>query len=258
MSDAKLINGDCIEEMQKLIDKDIKVDLILTDLPYGTTTCKWDSIIPLDKMWECIEKIVSDKTPILFFAQQPFTSRLVSSNYDYYKHEWIYQKKGGTNFTVFRYAPAKVHESVLVFCKTSPYYYPIKEPKAESTISRDKYDFNPPSTSIEYNSVKKRKAVKGNTRDNLKYPITVRQINNLKPSDRGLHPTQKPVELLEYLIKTYSNENDTVLDFTMGSGSTGVACVETNRNFIGIELDKKYYDIAKQRISEAKAQRRLI
>ena len=204
MSDYELIQGDCIEEMQKLIDKDIKVDLILTDLPYGTTTCKWDSVIPLDKMWECIEKIVSDKTLILFFAQQPFTSRLVSSNYDYYKHEWIYQKKSGTNFTVFRYAPAKVHESVLVFCKTSPYYYPIKEPKAESTISRDKYDFNPPSTSIEYNSVKKRKAVKGNTRDNLKYPITVRQINNLKPSDRGLHPTQKPVELLEYLIKTYN------------------------------------------------------
>lgn len=248
MSDYELIQGDCIEEMQKLIDKDIKVDLILTDLPYGTTTCKWDSVIPLDKMWECIEKIVSDKTLILFFAQQPFTSRLVSSNYDYYKHEWIYQKKSGTNFTVFRYAPAKVHESVLVFCKTSPYYYPIKEPKAESTISRDKYDFNPPSTSIEYNSVKKRKAVKGNTRDNLKYPITVRQINNLKPSDRGLHPTQKPVELLEYLIKTYTDEDDLVLDFTMGSGSTGVACQNLNRDFIGIELNKEYYEIAKKRI----------
>ena len=191
---------------------------------------------------------MSDKTLILFFAQQPFTSRLVSSNYDYYKHEWIYQKKSGTNFTVFRYAPAKVHESVLVFCKTSPYYYPIKEPKAESTISRDKYDFNPPSTSIEYNSVKKRKAVKGNTRDNLKYPITVRQINNLKPSDRGLHPTQKPVELLEYLIKTYTDEDDLVLDFTMGSGSTGVACQNLNRDFIGIELNKEYYEIAKKRI----------
>ena len=244
----RLIQGDCLIEMQKLAEEDVKVDMILTDLPYGTTTCKWDSVIPLDKMWECIEKIVSDKTLILFFAQQPFTSRLVSSNYDYYKHEWIYQKKSGTNFTVFRYAPAKVHESVLVFCKTSPYYYPIKEPKAESTISRDKYDFNPPSTSIEYNSVKKRKAVKGNTRDNLKYPITVRQINNLKPSDRGLHPTQKPVELLEYLIKTYTDEDDLVLDFTMGSGSTGVACQNLNRDFIGIELNKEYYEIAKKRI----------
>ena len=219
----RLIQGDCLIEMQKLAEEDVKVDMILTDLPYGTTTCKWDSVIPLDKMWECIEKIVSD-------------------------HEWIYQKKSGTNFTVFRYAPAKVHESVLVFCKTSPYYYPIKEPKAESTISRDKYDFNPPSTSIEYNSVKKRKAVKGNTRDNLKYPITVRQINNLKPSDRGLHPTQKPVELLEYLIKTYTDEDDLVLDFTMGSGSTGVACQNLNRDFIGIELNKEYYEIAKKRI----------
>ena len=245
--DCMLIQGDCLEEMRKLIDKDIKVDLILTDPPYGTTACKWDSVIPLTEMWENIDKLTHNKTPIIFFAQQPFTSKLVSSNYKYFKHEWIYQKKVGTNWGSYNYAPAKVHESILVFCKKSPNYYPIKEKKSESTLQRQKYDKKSYKHKKGEHNQLETSPHKANTLDEYKYPISIRKINNLK--DRGYHPTQKPVELLEYLIKTYSKENDTVLDFTMGSGSTGVACQNLNRDFIGIELDKDYYNIAKHRIN---------
>lgn len=244
----KLIQGDCLEEMRKLAEEDVKVDLVLTDLPYGTTQCKWDTIIPLKEMWDCLNQLVYDKTPIVLFSQQPFTSKLVSSNYKWFKHEWIYVKKRGMNFATLKYAPSKVHENVLVFCKKTPNYYPIKEPKAESSIKREKYDIKGADTKWEVNNLKTLPA-KANSRSKLRYPISVRHINNLKREDVGLHPTQKPVEFLEYLIKTYSNEGNTVLDFTMGSGSTGVACLQTHRNFIGIELDENYYNIAKNRCS---------
>lgn len=248
-SNTLLINDDCLKAMERLINDGIKVDMIFTDLPYGTTQCKWDTIIPLEPMWTLIKELINDdKTPLLFFAQQPFTSKLVSSNYEWYRHEWIYQKKRGTNFGSYKYAPAKVHESILVFSKKTPYYHPIKEPKAERTILREKYDYKRDDTEWEYNKLKTL-SHKANTLSTLRYPISVRQINNLKSFDRGLHPTPKPLELLEYIIKTYSKEDDTVLDFTMGSGSTGVACLNTNRRFIGIELDKKYFDIAKDRIN---------
>jgi len=242
----KLIQGDCLEVMQSLIDDGVKVDMILTDPPYGTTACKWDSIIPLDKMWECITPLIYDKTPIIFFSQQPFTSELVHSKLSWFKHEWIYQKKSGTNWGSYKYAPAKVHENIIVFCKKSPNYYPIKEKKADSTIARQKYVIKGSEKKWEHNSLKTLPH-EPNTLGDLRYPISVRTINNLKSDDRGLHPTQKPVELLEYLIKTYTNENDLILDFTMGSGSTGVACINTNRQFIGIELDKDYYQIAQER-----------
>lgn len=244
-----LINNDLLKAMQGLIDDKVKVDMIFTDLPYGTTQCKWDTIIPLEPMWTLIKELISDdKTPVLFFAQQPFTSKLVSSNYEWYRHEWIYQKKRGTNFGSYKYAPAKVHESILVFSKKTPYYHPIKEPKAERTILREKYDYKRDNTEWEYNKLKTL-SHKANTLSTLRYPISVRRINNLKSFDRGLHPTQKPVELLEYMIKTYSKEDDLVLDFTMGSGSTGVACLNTNRRFIGIEIDKDYFNTAKDRIN---------
>jgi len=248
MVNMRLIHGDCITEMQKLIDEGVKVDMVLTDPPYGTTACKWDSIIPFEPMWDKISNLIYDKTPIIMFSSQPFTSELVHSNIKWFKHEWIYQKKAGTNFGSFKYAPAKVHENILVFCKKSPNYYPIKEPKPKSTIKRQMYANKGSKDSWEYNGLKTlyRKAGEGG---NLRYPQSVRKINNLKPSDRGLHPTQKPVELLEYLIKTYSKEKDTVLDFTMGSGSTGVACRNLNRDFIGIEKVEEYYNIAEDRIN---------
>jgi len=241
----KLIQGDCLEIMPQLAEQGIQVDLVLTDLPYGTTKSKWDSVIPFKPMWECLDNLVKSKTPMIFFSQQPFTSELIHSNLKEFKHEWIYQKKCGTNIATLKYAPAKVHENVEVFCKTSPNYYPIKEPKAQSTLERDKYAYNV-GGNIEVNSIK-RPTYPPNCLPKDRYPFSVRQINNLKPSDRGLHPTQKPLELLEYLIKTYSCEDDLVLDFTMGSGSTAIACKNTNRQFIGIELDKDYYQIAQER-----------
>ena len=246
MTDYKLIQGDCIEEMQKLIEKDIKVDLILTDLPFGLTANEWDNIIPFDKMWNKINKLVYDKTPILFFASQPFTSKLVMSNLKWFRYEWIYQKRVGTNFAVVKYQPMKEHEEILVFGKKSPNYYPIMEERKGSGANRVKYDFNKPTKSANYSDSlhKNKKKIK----DKLRNPSSVQLFNNLSKGNRGYHPTQKPVELLEYLVKTYTKEKDTVLDFTMGSGSTGVACKNLNRNFIGIELDKDYFEIAKKRI----------
>ena len=242
----KLIHGDCLEEMGKLIDDGIKVDMVLTDIPYGTTGCKWDTIIPFKEMWACLNQITYDKTPIVLFSSQPFTSELVTSNLHHFKHEWIYQKKSGTNFGGYKYGPARVHENIEVFCKTSPYYYPIKEAKPQSSIERQKYGHNNGGV-VEHNTITRPK-YEANELPLDRYPQSVRKINNLKPSDRGLHPTQKPIELLKYLIMTYTKQGDTVLDFTMGSGSTGVACQECCRNFIGIELEKQYYDIAVKRM----------
>ena len=246
--DFELINGECINEMNKLAKNGMKFDLVLTDPPYGTTACNWDSIIPLKSMWNCLDKLTYDKTPIVLFSNQPFTSRLVDSKIQWYRCEWIYQKKTGTNFATYKYQPSKIHENVIVFSKKSPNYYPIKEKKKESSIKRDKYVRNASGRKIESNNLKEYSTYP--TRNSMyKYPSTIRKINNLKTEDRGLHPTQKPIELMEYFIKTYSRKGDVVLDFTMGSGTTGVACANTGRNFVGIELDKKYFDIAKERIN---------
>ena len=246
--DMTLIHGDCITEMQKLIEEGAKVDLILTDLPFGVTANKWDNIIPFSSMWDCIKDIIYERTPIVFFATQPFTSKLVCSKLDWFRYEWIYHKRVGSNFGACKYQPMKEHEEILVFGKKSPHYYPIKEERKGSGAQRVKYKFNTCTKTDNYNDTLKLQPPKNCTE--LRYPSTVRYYNNRSKGNVGSHPTQKPVELLKYLIKTYTNENDTVLDFTMGSGSTGVACLQTNRNFIGIELEEKYYNIAKERCSE--------
>ena len=247
----RLIQGDCIQEMQKLAEEDVKVDCILTDLPYGVTDNKWDNIIPFEPMWECITNIKRDeKTPILFFGSQPFTSKLVVSKLDWFRYEWIYQKSCGSNFGVVKYQPMKEHEEVLVFGEKSPYYYPIKEERKGKGLARVKYNkvkFGD-TVSDNYGNFKNEKCVK--TYGDLRNPSSVQYFNNRKSNDRGYHPNQKPVELLEYLIRTYTKENELVLDFTMGSGSTGVACQNLNRDFIGIELDTDYYDIAVERIND--------
>lgn len=245
---VKLIHGDCIEEMHKLIEDDIKVDLVLTDLPYGLTDNSWDNIIPFEKMWFLIDKLTYARTPILFFASQPFTSKLVMSNLKWFRYEWIYQKIAGSNFGTVKYQPMKEHEEILVFGEKLPNYYPIKEPRQGSGAKRVEYNFKTSTESSNYRGSLYKNTPKN--QDKLRNPSSVRLINNRKKEDRGLHPTQKPVELLKYLIKTYTNENDTVLDFTMGSGSTGVACLQTQRNFIGIEIEEKYYNIAKKRCKE--------
>ena len=240
----KLIQGDCINEMNKLIDENIKVDLVLTDLPYGTTQCKWDNIIPFNEMWDCLKLLVDENTPILFFATQPFSSCLVNSNIKGFKYEWIWQKEKGTGFQIVKHKPLQDHEHILVFTITGKRanYYPIKTKRDKPVMysSASSYSGSSPLSNLSnFKHI-----------STGKYPKTT--IKFSRDSNR-IHPTQKPVALLEYLIKTYSNDGDTVLDFTMGSGSTGVACRNTNRDFIGIELDEEYYNIAKKRIFDNQA-----
>lgn len=235
----RLIKGDCLEEMQKLIDEGIKVDLILTDPPYGTTDCKWDNIIPFESMWDKINKLIKDNGAIALFSVMPFTALLVTSNLKCYKHHWIWEKNRGTGFQVAKYRPMMKHEDIIVFSNRGKRvnYYPQKikldTPKKYNKASSSN-GVNPLSN---FN--------KGSYIIESKFPVNIIKANKVA---KPMHPTQKPVELLEYLIKTYTNEGDLVLDFTMGSGSTGVACKNLNRRFIGIELDDKYFEIAKERI----------
>jgi len=239
----KLLQGDCIEQMKTI--KSDSVDAIITDPPYGTTACKWDSVIPFDLMWEQLNRIIKPNGAIVLFGSQPFTSALIMSNPKNFKYEWIWFKNMGGNPLNAKKTPMKQHENIIVFGKGKTNYYPIKEERAKSGLNRVR------SSAIIGGNIKD-DAVYGKTNviktkyDDLRYPKTVQSFN----VQRGLHPTQKPISLMEYLIKTYTNENETVLDFTMGSGSTGVACVNTNRNFIGIERDDKYFEIATNRIKE--------
>jgi len=239
-----LLHGDCLDMMKTI--PDASIDAIITDPPYGTTACKWDSVIPFELMWKELNRIIKDNGAIIFTASQPFTSNLIMSNTKMFKHEWIWEKNRGSNFATLRYAPMKEHESVLVFCKTSPKYFPIMQQRKGAGLDRTKYKYNPTNTG-------KREALGNlemthanhNGNNELRYPSSIQKFN----TEVGKHPTQKPVTLMEYLVKTYTQENDTVLDFTMGSGTTGVACKNLNRNFIGIELDKDYFEIATARIN---------
>lgn len=235
-----LMHGDCLELMKDIPDG--CVDLVLTDPPYGTTECKWDTVIPFEPMWIELKRVIKSNGAIIFTASQPFTSALIMSNVDMFKYEWIWQKNAGSNFGTVKYQPMKEHENILVFCKGKSNYFPIMQERAESGKSRVK-------TPVKYNTKTEVYGASLNKeinsiRPDLRYPSSIQKINR----ERGLHPTQKPVALMEYLIKTYTNEGDTVLDFTMGSGTTGVACKNLNRSFIGIEKDDKYFEIAKDRI----------
>lgn len=232
-----LRQGDCLEIMDRLIDEGIKVDAIITDPPYGTTACKWDTIIHFDEMWERLKKLRNDRTPIILFGGEPFSSHLRLSNLKEYKYDWIYRKPQGVNPLLSKKQPLNDIENICVFYKKQCLYNPQFEKGKPYIIERDKKDR---TIEVQNFKTKPTKTINVGTR----FP---KRVIGFK-QERGLHPTQKPVALMEYLIKTYTNEGDTVLDFTMGSGTTGVACVNTNRNFIGIELDEKYFDIAKERI----------
>ena len=243
-----LRKGDCLELMKDIPDKSI--DAIICDLPYGTTACKWDTIIPFEPLWEQYKRIIKPNGAIVLFGSQPFTSALVMSNPKMFKYEWIWEKAVGSNFAALKYQPMKERESVLVFSKGTHNYYPIKEERKGSGKERIKHKYNAlESKTGEANGGLLNTERTGNYGE-LRNPSSVQYFNN-REGCRGLHPTQKPVALIEYLIKTYTNEGETVLDNTMGSGTTGVACVNTNRNFIGMELDDKYFEIAEKRINEA-------
>ena len=229
----ELIHGDCLVEMQNIPDK--SVDMICADLPYGTTACKWDTVIPFEPLWEQYKRIIKDNGAIVLFGSQPFTSALVMSNKKMFKHEWIWVKNNATGHLNAKRKPMSIFEDILVFGDSVPYnpqnLIPFNK-KVRRGGNGDNYGISGKENFQEYTN----------------YPIDLLCFDS---DTNKLHPTQKPVALLEYLIKTYTNEGETVLDNTMGSGTTGVACVNTNRNFIGIEMNEAYFEIASKRIIEA-------
>lgn len=236
--------GDCLELMNGVPDNSI--DMILADLPYGTTACSWDSVIPLNKLWKHYDRIVKEGGVIVLTASQPFSSRLVNSKPEMFKHEWIWEKNAGSNFGAMSYQPMKEHESVMVFGKGSINYNPIMEERAESGKERINHVVNyNTSTTVYAEGLDKKISSK---RGEMRYPRSIQKFNR----ERGLHPTQKPVGLFEYLIKTYTDEGDIVLDNVIGSGTTAVASIRTGRKYIGIEKDKDYFDIANKRVYQAK------
>ena len=240
----KLIHGDCIAEMNNIPDKSI--DMILCDLPYGTTKCSWDIIIPFDQLWEQYNRIIKDNGAIVLFGQEPFSSLLRCSNLKDYKYDIYWEKERITNIMQVKRRVGKNIETISVFYKNQCTYNPqMIQGAANHSKGRPKINQN--NNYGEY-------AFVDSKQDGLKYPTSVLTYQKPHPSV-ALHRTEKPVLLLEYLVKTYTNEGETVLDNCMGSGSTGVACVNTGRNFIGIELDKQYFDIAEKRIGAAERRR---
>lgn len=240
--DVRLIKGDCLEVMDKLIADDIKVDAILTDPPYGTTACKWDSVIPFEPMWERLHKLVKDNGAIVLFGSEPFSSALRMSNIKRYKYDWVWDKRKSGNPFLAKKQPMKCHELISVF--NSNIYIPQMSDgdayKQRSSKHTNRSD-GTHGAGLRIRYAKDHDPSK-------RYPRSIMTFKNHNQGINRHHPTQKPVALMEYLIKTYTHEGETVLDFTMGSGSTGVAAVNTGRNFIGIELDDKYFEIAKERI----------
>jgi site-specific DNA-methyltransferase (adenine-specific) len=234
----KLFNADCFDIFPKIADK--SVDLILADLPYGTTQCKWDSILPFDKLWKEYERIIKDNGAIVLSASQPFTSALIMSNPSLFRYNWIYKKTKATGFLDAKKRPLNDYEDICVFYKKPPIYNPqmiqaekqykrglVK--KRKSDCYGEEYAFNQLETG-------------------MRYPKRIIEVQNAN-TQNIFHPTQKPVFLMEYFVKTYTNESDLVLDNTFGSGTTAVACQNLNRQFVGMEKEKKYFDIAVQRLT---------
>jgi DNA modification methylase len=235
----QLIHGDCLEKMKDIPDK--YIDMILCDLPYGTTSCKWDVVIPFEPLWEQYKRIIKDNGAIVLFGSEPFSSALRMSNIHFYRYDLKWQKDQGSDFMMAKRKPLKDYEDIAVFYKKQPTYNPQMREGFKEWTKKDTG-----KNTISHLGKQEKKQIKQSI-GGKRYPISILKFNRIR---NGLHSTQKPVDLLEYLIKTYTKENETVLDNCMGSGSTGVACVNTKRNFIGIEKDDKYFEIAKKRIEE--------
>ena len=251
-SHGMLFHGDCLEIMKNIEDESI--DMILCDLPYGTSACKWDSVIPFEPLWEQYSRIIKPFGAIVLFGSEPFSSALRLSNLDMYKYDWKWEKPNGANFLNFKYQPAKVHEDIMVFGKSATSYSKngnmIYNPQmTEGTPYNQKSGQQRQDNGHVLGSTVRSPIKQVYTENNgTRYPRSIQRF----PLDKDkLHPTQKPVALLEYLVKTYTNEGNIVLDNCMGSGSTGVACINTNRRFIGIELDENYFKIAKERMESS-------
>lgn len=239
---VELIHGDCLEVMPNLQ----KVDAVICDPPYGTTACKWDGVIPLEDMWRCLGLVSKETAPIILMGSQPFSSVLVASNLPMFKHEWVWIKNRGSNFANTVREPMKEHEVVLVFSKGGWTYNKQMQERTGGGLDRVQYGFT--DVGQEREGTRKFEGRSVDSMPDMRVPSSWQKFNIASGNEKTKHPTQKPVALMEYLIRTYTNEGDTVLDFTMGSGTTGVACINTKRNFIGIEKDETYFNIAKERI----------
>jgi len=243
---AQVFFGDCLELYKNLEPKSI--DLILTDLPYGTTACKWDTIIPFDKLWEMVNYLLKPNGAFITTASQPFTSALVMSNPKMFKYEWIWEKNLSSNFAAANYVPMKEHENVLIFYNNKPTYNEQRIEKSEAGKNRAKYIDKP--FELKEDNVYGKFGFSDKQKEHFREPLTRHPRTVIKFNcERGYHPTQKPIALFDYLLKTYSNEGMTIFDPCMGSGTTGIACKNLNRNFIGIEKDEQYFKIAEQRIN---------
>lgn len=242
----RIYNMDCLEGMKLIPNK--SVHLILCDLPYGTTACRWDTVIPFEPLWTEYERIIKDNGTIVLTGSQPFTSMLVMSKIKMFKYELIWNKVASSGAFNADVMPLKIHENILIFSKGRTTYNKqmrLGKPRSEKPRPRPNGDIRQDKSIV----------VRGyNNPEGLYNPVSILEFSNgnrnRKASGTGLHPTQKPVELFEYLIKTYSNESETVLDNCIGSGTTAIACINTNRNFIGFELDKMYFEIACKRIKD--------
>lgn len=250
----KLYNGDCLAVMDKLIEQGVKVDAVICDPPYGTTACKWDTVIPFDEMWNRLNKLIKPTGAIALFATEPFATKLRMSNLNNYRYDWYCIKTKPSLYQHAKNRPMRAVENACVFSKSKWGH--------KSQLRDKRMEYNPQGiSSIGIKTVTKNFNAGGvvGERPNqigkqyeafTGFPTDVLEFKSITGKS-CLHPTQKPVDLLEYLIRTYTNENDLVLDFTMGSGSTGVACINTNRKFIGVEINEKYFNIAKDRIEAA-------
>ena len=246
--DVKLYQGDCLKIMDKLIEQGVKVDAVIADIPYGTTQCKWDEIIPFDKMWDKIHQLSSPQTPIVLFGSEPFSSKLRMSNIKNYKYDWKWDKVVGSNFVHAKRMPLKIYEDIMVFYKKQPVYNPqMTERKKENERKTGK-------SKLQKNRINGINHIITDTKGKKKYPVNKIKINRLTGelnSKHIVHPAQKPLDLMEYLINTYTNEGDLILDFTCGSGTTLVAAQNLGRKSIGIELEEEYCRITKERLLES-------
>ena len=251
MTDLRL--GDCLEVMKGIPDGSI--DAIITDPPYGTTACKWDSVIDFELMWEQLNRIIKPNGAIVLFGNEPFSSTLRVSNIKNYKYDWVWDKKKPTGMLNAKRQPLRRVENVMVFYKKQCTYNPQKIMNPNGSEKRSLYAYSRENEGGETTGKIKKGGVSSNYEADKLLPVNVQVF---KKPNKPKHPTQKPIKLMEYLIKTYTNENETVLDFTMGSGTTGVAAKNLNRNFIGIEQDENYFNIATDRISKEEKQLKIL
>lgn len=243
-STVTLYQGDCLDILKTLPDG--CVDAVVTDPPYGTTHCKWDSVIPFEPMWAELKRIIKPNGAIVLFCTQPFTSALISSNLTWFKYQWVWDKNRGNGHLVARFRPLQRTEDIAVFCQGATTYNPVMSKRDKLR----KFGKSPSQSQLT-----NRQGFRDDyTRPDYEYRYPTNLLTFSWANRDGTHPTQKPVGLVEYLIRTYTDAGETVLDFTMGSGTTGVACVQTGRNFIGIEIDPGYFAIAQKRIEQAQMQ----